>query len=128
MHSLSVDFYVLDIGPYELEMFELLVDGRPMADWLADGNGGIPLWLVEDGLPRWRGREPDSDPSLYIVTVCDCGESGCGHSRCHIHHTGETVVFEDFQGNAASTSRHLRLEFPAKEFEAVLERIRTAKA
>ena len=64
MNSLSVDFFSSEFSPsYELEMFELLVDGKPMAAWLMDTNDGIPLWLVEDGLPMWRPHDPHPDPN-----------------------------------------------------------------
>ena len=103
----------------------LLVDGRPMADWLKDGNYGIPVWLLEQGLPLWWGVEDDSDADVREVTVCSCGEDGCGHSRCRVRVEGDTVIFEDFAGDAARTAPDgLRFVFPRAQYESCCQALR----
>ncbi len=97
--------------------YELVIDGKTLADWLDDGNEGIPFWLIEDGLPVWRAREDDLDTGVRIVTVCGCGEAGCGHSRCTVRVEGDTVIFEDFAGDATRTAPKLRFAFPRDHYE-----------
>lgn len=102
----------------------LLVDGRPIADWLEDGNYGIPVWLLEHGLPLWWGIEEDSDEDVREVTVCSCGEDGCGHSRCRVRVDGDTVIFEDFAGDVAEAASGLRFVFPRAQYESCCQAIR----
>ena len=54
--------------------------------------------MLDQGLPLCWGREKDSDEDVREVTVCSCGEDGCGHSRCRVRVDGDTVIFEDFAG------------------------------
>ena len=79
--------------------FDLLVDGIPLGELLADGNEGIPYWIVEDDLPGWPSHGGSNDPSYRIVTGCSCGEYGCGHSRCRVIKTSDTVTFQEFTGD-----------------------------
>ncbi|MEA1051676.1 hypothetical protein U5801_17970 [Lamprobacter modestohalophilus] len=123
-----MNYYISEIAEgYEQKMYELLVDGTPMAEWLHDGNSGVPLYLVNDGLPRWRSRSPDAESNICIVTVCECGEFGCGHSRCRIRRDGKRVVLEDFRGNVGEAGRVLQLEVSAEQFDSVVQQIVTAK-
>lgn len=129
MHALSVSFHVLDIDDgYAPAMFELLIDGIPMSTWLGDGNGGVPLALAREGLPRWSLVSPSAEPDIHIVTVCLCGEPGCGHSRCRVRRDGEGVVFEDFRGDVGPAEQALRLEVSAEQFDAVVQQIMAAAA
>jgi hypothetical protein len=56
---------------------ELLVDGQPLGDLIGARDGDIPYWIFKDDLPHAGGH----DPELRIVTVCSCGEYGCGHAE-----------------------------------------------
>lgn len=128
MHALSVNFYTLEMAEgYALKMFELLIDGKPMAEWLTDGNDGIPLHLVKDELPRWNSIAPGAASDIVIITVCECGEPGCGHSRCRVRRDGNRVVFEDFRGNVGAAGRALQLDVPAAQFDDVVQQITAAK-
>lgn len=99
--------------------FELLVDGQPISRWLVDGNEGIPYWIVDDGLPTLPPGEPSADPSIRIVSVCSCGEYGCGHSRCKVREEGDAIIFESFLGDVASSGRKAQFRFPRPQYEQV---------
>ena len=99
--------------------FELLVDGEPISKHLNDGNGGIPHWIVGDGLPTWPPTGTNADAAVRIVSVCGCGEYGCGHTRCAIRRDGEVVVFENFAGDVGSRGSGFRFVFPASEYDEV---------
>lgn len=103
--------------------YELVIDGRSLSDWLDDLNEGIPFWMAKQGLPVWRTRDDDTDRGGRIVTVCGCGEVGCGHSRCTIRSDGDTVIFEDFAGDAERTAPKLRFVFPRDQYEAFCKTI-----
>jgi hypothetical protein len=103
--------------------FELIVDDKPISHWLADGNEGIPYWIVNEGLPTWPPHTAPQAQTQRIVSVCGCGEYGCGHSRCTVRTEGETVVFEDFAGDVASTGRKARFVFPREQYETVCRTI-----
>lgn len=100
--------------------FELLVDGAPLSEKLQDGNAGIPYWMVEDDLPTFPPLQKVSPNSaLRIVTVCDCGEYGCGHAHCRIIKSESEVVFDQFQGDLREEHKGLRLTFSRKNYDEV---------
>ncbi len=107
--------------------FDLLIDGKFIGLYLKDENGGIPYWLLTEGLPRWSPEETDSDVSVCLVTVCTCGEAGCGHSRCTVRTTEDAVIFEDFRGDVRGEARALRFVFSRADYERVLS-LMTEKA
>lgn len=103
--------------------FELLVDGKPMGAVLGDGNEGIPYWLVKDGLPSFPPSGSTADPGVRIVSVCGCGEYGCGHSRCNITQTNEIVEFSNFIGDVGAKGKNFQFRFPVAQYQAVCEQI-----
>lgn len=103
--------------------FELFVDGQPMGDVLGDGNEGIPYWLAKDGLPTYPPNDPRADPFIRIVSVCGCGEYGCGHSRCCVTQDTSSVKFSMFAGDVGTEGKALRFEFPLPQYQAVCELI-----
>jgi hypothetical protein len=103
--------------------FELLVDGKPMGSILGDGNEGIPYWLAKDGLPTYPPSGATADPLLRIVSVCGCGEYGCGHSRCNVKQSDETVEFLEFTGDVGAKGKTLHFKFPLVQYQAVCEQI-----
>lgn len=100
--------------------FELTVDGKPLSALLNDSNSGIPYWLVDDGIPTWPPSGPNADPNILIVTVCNCGEYGCGHSRCNVSIEEGVVKFSNFQGNVNSKESSLIFAFPEAEYRHVV--------
>ena len=125
--SIRMNTLDIEISTDDFPTFCLLVDGKPMADWLVDGNDEIPFWLVADGLPTWSYHKTSTDADVRIVTVCGCGEEGCGHSRCTVKREGDTVVFEDFQGDVGAEAQTLRLVFRQTDYDAVTRAINEAK-
>ena len=105
--------------------FELLVDGQPIGTLLNDGNGGIPYWLAKDGLPTYPYPEDgyETDPLVRIISVCGCGEYGCGHSRCKVTETSDTVEFSAFEGDVGVKGKTIRFEFPLSQYHAVCQQI-----
>ena len=99
--------------------FELIVDGKPLSDHLNDGNIGIPYWLAKDGIPHLPPSDVDSP--RHIVTVCDCGEYGCGHSSCQIVKKDNVVEFLHFAGDCGDTCDTLKFTFPLREYEVQIK-------
>jgi hypothetical protein len=103
--------------------FELLIDGKPMGMLLEDGNEGIPYWLANDGLPTYPPSGKTASPHVRIVSVCGCGEYGCGHSRCNVTQDNESVVFSDFVGDVGAKGQTFHFQFPLAQYQAVCEQI-----
>ena len=118
MNTLSVD-----VSNDNGLSFELLVDGKPMGEVLGDGNEGIPFWIVKHGLPTYPPTGESADSLIHIVSVCGCGEYGCGHSRCTIIQRESTVEFSGFEGDVGTKGAALRFEFPLSQYKAVCELI-----
>src|SRR5262245_40886672 len=89
--------------------FGLLVDGQPLGALIGGLDREIPFFLMEEDLPRptdsavlqwvtgvtqYRGRLHE----VRTVSVCSCGEAGCGCTVCRVVREGDTVVFRDFLG------------------------------
>jgi hypothetical protein len=69
--------------------FDLIVDGKPLPQ-LAEGHyAGIPYWIIENDLPNWEPEPPCKQDCDRVVSVCECGEYGCGHTRCRIEKSSE---------------------------------------
>src|SRR6266576_3285781 len=105
--------------------FELLVDGVPLGELLGDGNEGIPYWMVEDDLPYWPPHGTPRDLDYRIVTVCSCGEYGCGHSRCRIMRTDDSVIFREFTGDVGAKGLVQVFTFPRSDYEQTVRGIVT---
>jgi len=100
--------------------FELLVDGVTLPELLGDGNGSIPYWIVEDDLPYWPPHGTPWDPDYRIVTVCSCGEYGCGHSRCRVKKSGDSVAFSEFTGDVGPSGMSRVLSFSRDNYDAIV--------
>jgi hypothetical protein len=103
--------------------FDLLVDGVALGELLGDGNDGIPYWIVEDDLPYWPPHGTPRDPDYRIVTVCSCGEYGCGHSRCRVIKTADTVTLRDFAGDVGANGAARVFTFSRSDYDQVVSGI-----
>lgn len=103
--------------------FELLVDGQPLSELLNDGNGPIPYWIAAHGIPTWPPSGPNIDKNTLIVTVCDCGEYGCGHSRCRISFDNGVVKFSHFAGDVGDRGKSISFSFPESQYIEVINKI-----
>jgi len=110
-------------SPHNGLSFDLLVDGVALGEVLGDGNEGIPYWIVEDDLPYWPPHGTSRDPDYRIVTVCSCGEYGCGHSRCRVIRAAETVTLCDFDGDIGSDAADRVFSFPRSDYDRVVSGI-----
>jgi len=110
------------VEKYDILTFELLVDGRPLSDHLNDGNAGIPYWMTKDGIPHLPPS--DATSSRYIVTVCDCGEYGCGNSSCEILRKDNIVEFFHFLGDCGAACENLKFTFLAQNYDAQIENMK----
>jgi hypothetical protein len=83
----------------------------------------IPYWIIEDDLPLL----PEvAGPEIRIVTVCSCGEHGCGHTNCRVVHDREFVVFRDFDLDVSPEGRQQEFRFTRANYEAVVSAIVSA--
>lgn len=103
--------------------FELLVDGVGLGEVLGDGNEAIPYWIVEDDLPHWPPHGTPRDSEYRIVTVCSCGEYGCGHTRCRVIKASDTVTWRDFAGDVGADGAARILTFSRSGYEQVVSDI-----
>ena len=84
-----------------------MVDDQPFGELLGDGNEGIPYWDVEDDLPYWPPHGEPRQADVRIVSVCSCGEYGCGHTRCRVEKTEDRVILRDFEGDVSKKGKPL---------------------
>ena len=98
---------------------ELLVDGQPLGELVGSSDTSIPYWMFKDDLPYRSGSNKKHNP-LRIVSVCACGESGCGSTECKVLREGDTVVFRDFGFIASPEGRKKVFRFSAANYEAVI--------
>jgi len=110
-------------SPENGRSFDLLVDGVALGEVLGDGNVGIPYWIVVDDLPSWPPHGTLCDPDCRIVTVCSCGEYGCGHSRCRVIKTAETVTLRDFAGDVGDDGAARSFTFSRSDYDRVVRGI-----
>jgi hypothetical protein len=103
--------------------FDLLVDGVALGEVLGDGNEGLPYWIVEDDLPYWPPHGTPREPEYRIVTVCSCGEYGCGHTRCRVIKTSDTVTLRDFAGDVGADGAGRVFTFSRSGYEQVVSDI-----
>ena len=105
--------------------FELLVDGELLRELIDSPNGPLPFWLFlsEKDWPAFDTRSEELASGSRIVTVCSCGEAGCGHSECEILREGETVVFRNFKIEVSPKAKDKEFRFPAENYDAVFAEI-----
>jgi hypothetical protein len=100
--------------------FQLLVDGQLLSSLIGAKDSAIPYWL-------WLKEVPQNGTGKAIVTVCSCGEYGCGCTLCDIDLTPQEAIFHDFDFDVSSEGRKKRFIFLRENFESVMAEIK-AKA
>ncbi len=105
--------------------FELLVDGKSLRELIDSGNEPIPYYffLSENEWPAYDTRSETLASGSRIVTVCSCGDVGCGHTECEISREGETVVFRNFKYDVGAEGQKIQFRFMAENYETVLAEI-----
>ncbi|MDR1192201.1 MAG: hypothetical protein LBK60_11175 [Verrucomicrobiales bacterium] len=103
--------------------FELFVDGVAFGEILGNGYKGIPYWNIENDLPHCPPHGASRNLDFRIVTVCSCGEYGCGHSRCRVIKTAETVTFCDFTGDVSTNSTNHVFVFSHPDYQCIVNGI-----
>jgi hypothetical protein len=114
---------VLDYRTSELNglSFELLVDGQPLGELVGSWDTEIPYYFISDDLPYYPPIGEDHDSEFRIISLCHCGEFGCGHTKCRVIKGEDTVVFRDFDVNTTSVEGSRRVfEFPRSNYDAVV--------
>ena len=108
--------------------FELLVDGQPLGLLVGARDTIIPYWIIEDDLPYFPPNWKDHDPEIRIVTVCSCGDEGCGSTQCRVIREGDLVLFRDFDYDASAEGAKKVFRFSRHNYDAVVaEIVRQAK-
>ncbi len=100
--------------------FELLIDSQSLSELVNDGYEGIPYWNIHADLPS---LPPDSEPrrmGVHIVSVCSCGEYGCGHTRCRIEKAGDQVIFREFVRSKNDKPKDLVFVFSGQNYDEVV--------
>ncbi|HEY1379615.1 MAG TPA: hypothetical protein VGF55_22620 [Gemmataceae bacterium] len=103
--------------------FELIVDGQLLGDLIGSRDRAFPSWIVEDDLPYDPPYSKEHDPELRIVTVCSCGEYGCGCSKCRVIRVGEAVVFQEFEGDVSAEGAQKAFQFSRANYDSVVKAI-----
>jgi hypothetical protein len=106
------------------QSFELLVDGEPLGALVGARDNSIPYWIIIEGdLPHCPPRGVEPDPEVRIVTVCSCGEYGCGHTRCRVVSDIECVTFSEFDLDVSREGRAMVFRFTRTNYDAVVSGI-----
>lgn len=100
--------------------FELRVNGTPLGDIIGSLDTAIPYWIVEDDLPYYPPRGKNREPETHIVTVCSCGEYGCGHARCRIIKAADVVTFCNFDGDVQGQDGQKVFQFTRANYDEVI--------
>lgn len=95
--------------------FVLLIDDVPLHELYESDTVGVPYWLLEGQLTATTIM----GETHYIVSVCDCGEPGCGSVACKVTEEDGIVTFHDFKFLA----NDLTLKFTAENFHQVMDEI-----
>lgn len=103
--------------------FVLLVDGQALGELIGARDSAIPYWIINNDLPHLPPSEEEADPEIRIVTVCSCGEYGCGHTRCRVVAEGDTVTFRDFDLDVDAVGRGRVFQFSRSNYESVVSDI-----
>jgi len=103
--------------------FELLVDGKPISGLIGARDSEIPYWLFDDDLPYFPPFGDDRDMSQRIVTVCVCGEYGCGHTHCRLASSDEMVELFDFDADVSTEGSKKKFLFSRSNYEQVVKEI-----
>ncbi|MEQ1905732.1 MAG: hypothetical protein ABL888_16205 [Pirellulaceae bacterium] len=103
--------------------FELLVDGIPLGELVGARDTAIPYWIIEDDLPYLPPNAENHELETRIVTVCSCGEYGCGHTRCRVIRDGDAVLFCDFDIDCAAEGRLRHFAFPRTNYDNIVGQI-----
>lgn len=101
--------------------FELLIDGEPIEVILNSDEGGIPYWLIDNGLPRFSENTASND--VRLVSVCGCGQYGCGHTRCDVVQDGKIVTLNNFIGEKNHQRPNRQFVFDAAQFKEIEQHI-----
>ena len=101
--------------------FDFLIDGLPISQILEDGNEGIPFWLATEGIPTLPLKEKTS--TRRIISVCNCGEYGCGSSNCDIEIKDKEVIFKNFEGDCGDNGQTLVFTFNRTEFDQEISKM-----
>jgi hypothetical protein len=101
--------------------FELLIDGDFIGLLVGGEKGGIPYWAVGEDLPT-PGVE---ESGRRVVSVCGCGEYGCGNTSCLGEVGGDLVRLHSFGGVVSKP--HAVYSVGAEEYRGVIAEI-VAKA
>jgi hypothetical protein len=107
--------------------FILLIDGAPLVQLIGSEDGPIPYWIVDYGIPGWPPLEAKQAPlqgsDTRIVSVCGCGEYGCGHSRCRVTYSEDRVVFDQFEGDCSAPRWPKTFTFDRQNYDRVMDEI-----
>ena len=103
--------------------FELLVDDQTLSGLIGGIGSAIPYWIIETDLPYLPPCGAEHDPEIRIVTVCECGEYGCGHTQCRVDHNGNVVLFYDFDVGISREGLGKIFEFTRSNYEEVMSAI-----
>ena len=86
--------------------FDILVDGKPLAEYFAGSRGAVPdsispLGPLEGGIKQYRQeqferflleREPDLPDSSNSILICPlCGDLGCGAYSAKFQREGQAI-------------------------------------
>lgn len=103
--------------------FELLVDCQSLGALVGSRDTAFPYSIVEDGLPRWSPYGPSDSPNVRIISVCSCGEYGCGHAQCHVTRDGDEIVFSQFDCDVSREGAGREFRFSTENYETVCKEI-----
>ncbi len=95
--------------------FDLLIDDQSVQEIFESDTVGIPYWLLEGGLATMTVMEKP----YRIISVCDCGECGCGVIACRVTEESDTDTFDDFKFLECDLS----FTFTAENYHKVMDEI-----
>lgn len=102
--------------------FDLLVDEQPLGRLIGQTDTAIPYWLFDGDLPHFRRSDID-DFSVRGISVCSCGEPGCGCAECRVVFENDTVAFRDFKPDLRPKEKQTKFRFTKANYDRVISEI-----
>ncbi|MDQ6786949.1 MAG: hypothetical protein M3033_09095 [Acidobacteriota bacterium] len=102
--------------------FELILDGKPLADYVKFKDTKIPYWIIDKGLPRY-GFDIEDKIDERIVAVCSCGEYGCDCVLCEVQFDNQFVTLKGFRRERGSDLKQVEFKLNSENFHDIESKI-----
>ena len=102
---------------------ELTIDETSLGELIGSRDTAIPFWLFDNDLPHLPPFGEKRNTGMKIVTVCSCGEYGCGHTHCRISQSNDTIILSEFEDGNTGKRSDQEFHIAKENYKAVISQI-----